>query len=238
MTMRIASYNIRKAMGLDRRRDPTRILGILNALGASVVALQEADRRLGPRPAALPRLLIEQETDYRVVDLAANDVSLGWHGNAILVHRDVEVLGTDRLHLPGLEPRGAVAARLALPGSAPLTVIGAHLGLLRTYRRQQLRHLRDWIDREQAGATLLMGDFNEWSDTTGLEPLDGALEMISPGRSFHAARPIASLDRIGLSPSLRLTDAGVDTSAPARIASDHLPIWAEIEQSASDRPAD
>ena len=44
--IRVASYNIRKAVGLDRRRDPERILAILNELGADVVALQEADRKL------------------------------------------------------------------------------------------------------------------------------------------------------------------------------------------------
>lgn len=229
MALRVASYNIRKAVGLDRRRDPARILGILNALGADIVALQEADRRLGPRPAALPRFLIEQETDYEVVDLATNDVSLGWHGNALLVRRGYKVLATDRVTLPGLEPRGAVAARIAPPDGAPLTVIGTHLGLLRASRRHQLHTLRTRIDTTDATSTLLMGDLNEWSARGGMEPLEGALEMISPGRSFHAARPVAGLDRIGLGAGLRLTDAGVDTSNAARVASDHLPIWAEIE---------
>ena len=50
--LRIASYNIRKAKGLDRRRDPGRILRVLNGLDADVIALQEADRRLGARPSA------------------------------------------------------------------------------------------------------------------------------------------------------------------------------------------
>lgn len=48
--MRIVSYNIRKAVGLDRRRDPERILAILREVDADIVVLQEADRRLGRRP--------------------------------------------------------------------------------------------------------------------------------------------------------------------------------------------
>jgi len=59
--VRIASYNIRKAVGTDRRRDPARILKVLNRIEADVVMLQEADLRLGPRPAAIPRFLISQE---------------------------------------------------------------------------------------------------------------------------------------------------------------------------------
>jgi len=43
--LRLASYNIHKALGTDGRRDPGRVLEVVNALGADVVALQEADRR-------------------------------------------------------------------------------------------------------------------------------------------------------------------------------------------------
>jgi endonuclease/exonuclease/phosphatase family metal-dependent hydrolase len=39
----VASYNIRKAVGLDRRRDPGRIIAILAEIDADIVALQEAD---------------------------------------------------------------------------------------------------------------------------------------------------------------------------------------------------
>ena len=131
--MRIASYNIRKAVGTDRRRDPARILKVLNRIEADVVMLQEADLRLGPRPAAIPRFLISQETDYEVADLAINDVSLGWHGNAILLRRGLAPSRLDRIELPGLEPRGAVLAEVA-----GLTFVGAHLGLMRRFRLLQM----------------------------------------------------------------------------------------------------
>ena len=78
--MKLVTYNMRKAVGLDRRRDPHRIMDVINQTGADVVVLQEADRRLGPRPAALPRHLIASESDYISADLAVNNVSLGSHG--------------------------------------------------------------------------------------------------------------------------------------------------------------
>jgi len=62
-SLRVASYNIRKAKGLDRRRDPGRILKVLNGLDADIITLQEADLRLGARPSALCRDMIEAETD-------------------------------------------------------------------------------------------------------------------------------------------------------------------------------
>src|SRR6056297_2144189 len=140
MQLKIASYNVRKAVGLDRRRDPARILNILNDIGADIVPLQEADRRLGARPTAIPRALIERETDYAVVELAKNEVSLGWHGNAVLVRRGLEVVSTRHIELPGLEPRGAVFARVGR-----LSIVGTHLGLMRRWRHRQMNAILSHI---------------------------------------------------------------------------------------------
>ena len=45
--IRVACYNMRKAIGTDRRRRPERTIEVLNELDADVIALQEADRRFG-----------------------------------------------------------------------------------------------------------------------------------------------------------------------------------------------
>jgi endonuclease/exonuclease/phosphatase family metal-dependent hydrolase len=219
---RIASYNIRKARGLDGRRDPGRIIDVLNGLDADVITLQEADRRLGDRPAALPKDLIARATDFDLVPLADNDVSLGWHGNAVLVRRGIGVARHTQITLPGAEPRGAVAVTL----DDGLTVIGVHLGLLRSSRRKQLAVLAAHAPNPEK--TVLIGDMNEWAPKRGFEALEDAFALHSPGRSFHAARPIAALDRIALSRDLTLADAGVDQGPLAKRASDHLPIWADV----------
>lgn len=86
-TIRIASYNIRKARGLDQKRSPNRVLDVVNALGADVVVLQEADKRLGDRPTSLPRTLIASETDFDVVEIADAGRSIGWHRNAVLLRK-------------------------------------------------------------------------------------------------------------------------------------------------------
>ena len=226
--MRVASYNIRKAVGLDRRRDPARILEVLNALEADVAVLQEADLRLGPRPSALPRFLIEQETDFQIAHLARNDVSLGWHGNAILVRKGIDIEASGHVDLPGLEPRGAVSVRLRPGKGQGLTVVGVHLGLLRGWRLRQMRTLRDTLGHS-TDDVLIAGDFNEWSPTMGFDPLEDAFDVLSPGRSFHSRRPMAQLDRFASGERIAVTDAGVHETGAARIASDHLPVWADVE---------
>lgn len=227
--MRLASYNIRKCIGLDRQRDPGRILHVINNLDADVVVLQEADKRLGARPAALPREMVEAESDFDPVHVARNAVSLGWHGNAVLVRRGLAVTGTHRIELPGTEPRGAVAVEI---GDA-LRIVGVHLGLLRSDRRRQLVRILDRFDDDMP--TAILGDYNEWRAKAGLEALDDRFRVHAPGRSFHAARPVAALDRIALSRGLTLTDAGVAETQPARSASDHLPVWADIADARGGR---
>ena len=37
----VASYNIRKGLGTDRRRRPDRVLDVLHEIGADIVTLQE-----------------------------------------------------------------------------------------------------------------------------------------------------------------------------------------------------
>ncbi|MEJ8561955.1 endonuclease/exonuclease/phosphatase family protein [Yoonia sp. GPGPB17] len=226
---RIASYNIRKARGLDGKRDPGRIVDVINGLDADIIALQEADRRLGDRPAALPRDLIARATDFDVVPLATNTVSIGWHGNAVLVRRGTAVAETNLFDLPGAEPRGAVSVELE---HGP-TIVGVHLGLLRSSRRNQLDTILSRLGSSENN--IIIGDMNEWATRRGFEPLEEAYTLYAPGRSFHARRPVAALDRVALSQGLHLTDAGVEQGRLAKRASDHLPIWADVRNEGLSR---
>jgi endonuclease/exonuclease/phosphatase family metal-dependent hydrolase len=101
-----------------------------------------------------------------------------------------------------------------------------HLGLLRNSRRKQLEAITSQFGAHQS--VVIIGDMNEWAPTRGFEPLKDRFQLHSPGRSFHARRLIAALDRVALSHNLMLVDAGVEQGGLARRASDHLPIWADV----------
>ncbi|WP_311268452.1 endonuclease/exonuclease/phosphatase family protein [Sphingobium sp. WCS2017Hpa-17] len=227
-TIRVASYNIRKAIGTDRRRVPERVLEVLSEVDADIVALQEADRRFGVRSAAIPPLLMDNQSGYRPVPLNVQTDSMGWHGNAILVRKEAEVAAHDVLHLPYLEPRGATMAEVTLNG-ASVRVFGMHLDLSGLWRRRQAAAVIHAAAQGEAMPTVLMGDLNEWSAGRGcLADFARHYSFAPCGRSFHARRPVARLDRIMHCGKLKLTDCGVHESAAARKASDHLPIWAEF----------
>ncbi|WP_166416438.1 endonuclease/exonuclease/phosphatase family protein [Cochlodiniinecator piscidefendens] len=236
MPLRIASYNIRKCIGTDRKRDPHRVLSVINEINADVIALQEADRRLGARPSALPQSLIESQSRYQVAPFALNEVSLGWHGNAVLLGPQTTLLDVDHITLPGLEPRGAVLADIQTPRGA-LRLIGVHLGLLRSSRKLQLDTITKTIGKRRPLPTVMIGDFNEWSKTKGLCGLPDQYQVFSPGQSFHARRPIAPLDRVAHGPEVSVQNAGVIETPLARRASDHLPIWVDVIPTATQLQA-
>lgn len=224
--LRIASYNIQKCVGLDLRRQPRRILQVLDGMQAQIVLLQEADKRLPPRPAALPHFVLE-EAGWSIVDLGGAG-SLGWHGNAV-IWRGTGLRETHKAHisLPGLEPRGAVLVEFSSPIGA-LRVVGVHLGLISYYRQQQVLHLNREIARLEPMPTVWAGDFNDWSRARSMDRWAPLMRFLPPQPSFPAPRPVGALDRIALGPGLRAAGHGVHNARPAHIASDHLPVWADL----------
>jgi endonuclease/exonuclease/phosphatase family metal-dependent hydrolase len=227
--IRVASYNMRKAIGTDRRRKPERTIEVLCELKADVIALQEADRRFRARASALPLHLIDEHSDYKPVPFNGRHGSLGWHGNAMLVRKDVEIRSSELVHLPSLEPRGAILADLDVHGER-LRVVGMHLDLSGLWRRRQAHAILAHVAAcDGQPATVLMGDLNEWSARGGcLRDFAHHCRFAECGKSFHSRRPVARLDRIMVMPGLEVVASGTHHSVKARRASDHLPIWAEL----------
>lgn len=225
MLLRVSSYNLHKCRGMVGPFAPERNLEVIQGLNSDIVALQEVDFRLGDREEALPRGLISEATGLVPLDIrGTSEKSLGWHGQTILMRPDLASEAVlRRLPLPGIEPRGAIAA--LLPG---LTIVALHLGLMRSSRRAQLARIAGQVARlGGASEVILTGDFNEWHDDRGLEALSG-FRIIAPGPSFPAVQPYLRYDRFALSDGIRVADHGVEDGDTARWASDHLPVWLDF----------
>ncbi len=228
--IKVASYNIHKAVGIDRVRSPERILAVLHEIDADVIALQEADRRFGQRAALLSARHIADHSPWKTLPLGARPLSSGWHGNVILVRKEAEILHCEPLHLPTLEPRGAVMADIRL-GKDTIRAVGMHLDLSGLMRRRQAMAIIHHLGRRKVIPTVMMGDLNEWSRQSGcLKEFGNHFHFAATGPSFHARRPVGRLDRIMATPDLRFAGCGVHISAESQLASDHLPIWATLER--------
>ncbi|MCQ4162328.1 endonuclease/exonuclease/phosphatase family protein [Roseomonas sp. GC11] len=224
----IASYNVHKCVGLDRRFDPARIARVIAEIAPDLLAVQEADRRFGRRVGLLDTEAL-RDIGLTLLPVSRLPDGHGWHGNALLVRRGT-ALSIQRLALPGAEPRGAVIVEMELPAGR-LRVVAAHFGLLRQSRARQGAAILEAIAAGPAMPTVMMGDLNEWrpgrrSSLRALEPMFGPAGF-GPA-SFPARLPVFALDRILGWPQGVVRDVTVHDTPLARIASDHLPLKARL----------
>lgn len=224
----IASYNIHKCVGTDGKFDPARTAAVLAELDADIVALQEADERLGDRVGLLDLEALAKSTDLVPLHSPQGTRSHGWHGNLILARTGI-VESVKTIQLPGLEPRGALVVDLDMKG-VQLRIIAAHFGLLRHSRKRQANALLE-ATHGVLRPTIILGDLNEWrvntrSSLLSLLPHFGPLNAIVP--SFPSRFPLLALDRILAKPQTMISSIEAHISPLARVASDHLPIKARL----------
>lgn len=225
--LRVVTWNIRKALGTDRKRDPERVLHIIAGMQADLVLLQEADFRLPPRPPVLAPTRIEATTGLRPAQFTHGRDSLGWHGNALLFGPRLSVETLRHHDLPGVEPRGCVEAVLTR-GETRLRVLGVHLGLLRASRRVQLSAILELLEQDRDLPTLIAGDFNERSLNVGLGRLSRRFRILTGGPTWHARHPVFALDRIAVTKDFSERSAAALRNALTAVASDHLPLVADL----------
>jgi endonuclease/exonuclease/phosphatase family metal-dependent hydrolase len=225
MRIVVASYNVHAFVGGDRRFDPERIGEVLRELDADVIGLQEVQDRLGG-PHALDRLA--EAAGAHVVRGPTLDRTHGAYGNALLSRLPFGAVERVDLSLPGREPRGAIDAEIAT-GAEAVRVLATHLGVGARERRFQVRRLVAHLRAGPPGVRVLLGDMNEWVRGAGaLAALHRVLGRTPGPRTFPAAFPLFSLDRVWVHPRSRLRRVWVHRSPAARLASDHLPVAAEL----------
>ncbi|MFN3208536.1 MAG: endonuclease/exonuclease/phosphatase family protein [Roseovarius sp.] len=134
---------------------------------------------------------------------------------------------TQHLELPGLEPRGAILAEIETP-VGPVRIVGVHLGLIRRYRLLQLKAVMRAVNRRPEMPLILAGDFNEWRSPAVLGAVTQGVSFAHTPPSYPALRPVGRLDRIAHCRRLKPVDTGTWTGKPAHVASDHLPVWADM----------
>lgn len=225
--LRAATWNIHGGIGSDGRYVPDRIVEVLAELDADVVALQEVLASTSGHGEFLAR--VARETGYHVADGPLHQRRGAAFGNAVLSRHPIQTIDHVDLTVDGYEPRGALDVCIdAEPAS--LRVVATHLGLRPGERREQVRRILAAVERDRPRPTLLMGDLNEWY--LWGRPLRWLhwhfRETPAAPATFPARRPVFALDRIWVAPAGSLRGLRRHASPLARVASDHLPLVAEL----------
>ena len=232
-TLRLASYNVHRGIGRDRRCDPERILGVLREIDADVFALQEVEAHddggdmLEWLGAQIGYMAIAGTT------LKRHD---GHFGNGILTRCPAHAINLVDLSWRRQEPRGAIAADIDCDGES-IRVVATHLGLRPAERREQVERLLRLFSWKDGDRAILMGDLNEWFLWgRPLKHLHRYFQETPAIATFPARRPVFALDRLWTHPGAMLRKLGAHDSALARMASDHLPLVATLDTSPRRAP--
>jgi endonuclease/exonuclease/phosphatase family metal-dependent hydrolase len=225
--LRVMTYNIHSGRGADRKVDLDRIAAVIASYEPDVVALQEVDvgrlRSGGVDQAAA--LAARLGMDARFVACVEDGAER--YGLATLSRWPIE----DDRHVmlpsrPGTEPRGALLVWLRWPGrDARVEIVNTHLSTHLRDRSEQATALAEAIG---TGDVVVAGDLNCGKGTGPYRALCIHLRETTHRRTWPARLPLLQLDHLLYRGALRLVSAGVWTAAPARRASDHLPVVAEL----------
>jgi len=224
----VATYNVHSCVGTDGRHDRERVGEVIRSLDADVVALQEVESLLDSEDGTTQLACLVRAAGFsRGVAGPMLHARRTPFGNAILTRWPVRAVRRVDLSVAGREPRGALDLDLALEGVG-LRVMSTHFGLRGPERAEQWqRLLAHWGD--PASPAVLLGDFNHWwwRDRL-LLAVERRFGPTPAPATFPSRRPVLALDRIWLQPRTALMSLQVMASPLARLASDHLPLRAEI----------
>jgi endonuclease/exonuclease/phosphatase family metal-dependent hydrolase len=228
--LRVVTWNVHGFVGRDGRRNPERVLAVLDDLGADLVALQEVDARAISRSDPHPLATLADGLRAKAIPGPTLGRPGRDYGNAVLSTLEVVQVRRHDLSRPGVEPRGAVDLTVRCSGGL-IRFVAVHLGLRRRERIAQAMRLAELLHRPSPAADLLVvaGDFNSWRRRARESViLERAVGPALAPRTFPSRRPLLRLDRVLINPRAALADWRVVDHAGARAASDHLPICVDL----------
>ena len=245
--LRVMTYNVHSCVGIDGKLATDRIARVIARANPDVVALQELDvgrARTGGEDQAqrIANSLAMQYHFYPHIHVEDEK-----YGDAILSHLPLRIIKTGTLpgHLPGdkLEPRGALWVAIDLHG-IEVNIVNTHLGLTSRERMAQIEALLgdEWLGRLRADQpVILCGDFNTVPSSKGYRLLcsrfldaQAQLKEYRPTCTFYSRLPSFRIDHVFINPGIRVNGITVPCSELAKVASDHLPLIADLTITCSD----
>ena len=240
--LRVATYNIHKCRGLDRRTLPSRIISVIEPLDADILCLQEVVDAPGTGLSTGGSSIFDQAGEIsralpsHTACFGANrPLHGGTYGNLTLSRLPVRSWYNHDL-TSRREERGALQTDIEF-GPHLLRLFNVHLGTGLYERRRQARLLlgeKVLGNPQLAPPRLVVGDLNEWTRGLTTRLLRNTFETFRPRHTlrmpatFPGLLPLVTLDHCYYEPPLKLLESHLVRTPTALIASDHLPLVADF----------
>lgn len=234
LRVRVLSYNIHHAEGVDGKLDLERIAQTIRKAQPDLVALQEVDDKTErvhgmDQPNELARL-----TDMQVVFGRNLELQGGGYGNAVLSRWPI--LRQNNHALPSLEngePRGVLVVEVQPPElTTPLVLFATHLDHRPRDEERfvSIRTINDLAGKQPSAWAILAGDLNATPETRVLQAAREfwAMPQGQEWPTIPVAKPQRQIDYVLARPAehWKFVETRVLEES---IASDHRPILRVLE---------
>ena len=233
LDVRIATYNIHRCRGMDRRTMPQRIAEVIREMDADVVALQEV---IGAGPSGAGQ-----------AEEIGAALGMGWvmhsvrqlrnhnFGNVVLSRFPIMHHGSYELTWRTCEERACQRVDVDLGEACTLHIYNVHLGTAVLERRYQAARLAAFVhDHRIKGPKVILGDFNEWMKGLATKTLSSLfksidiVEHLRRRRTYPGLFPLLHLDHIYYEGDVQVRSLQLVRTRKALMASDHLPLVADL----------
>lgn len=232
-TIRVATYNIHRARGLDGRTRLERIAAVLATVDADIVALQEVVGASPLKPGQAAELGAALGMGWVMAPTRHWRTAL--FGNVVLSRLPVRHHVQHDLTWKTCEPRNVQRVDFEVD-SHLLHFYNVHLGTALLERRHQAARLASLVhDRRVTGPKIVLGDFNEWARGLATDILAERLQSIDlrrhlvRGRNYPGFFPILHLDHIYYEGHVEVLKVASPRDRLTLVASDHLPLVADLK---------
>jgi endonuclease/exonuclease/phosphatase family metal-dependent hydrolase len=218
--LRIMTYNIRNANGMDCITDYERIAAVIKSADPSIVAIQELDS-FTQRNKAFALKEIADRTGYHYAFSAAISYAGGKYGIGILSKE--KPLSVHNIPLPGREEKRT----LQIAEFKNFTFFNAHFSLTEEDRIASVKIINAKVAKYKK-PVFLAGDLNAAPSSVTIQTLKKNWSLLSgEAFTFPADHPDRCIDYIFSTPnnSLKITKKEVINDS---IASDHRPVFIDV----------
>jgi endonuclease/exonuclease/phosphatase family metal-dependent hydrolase len=242
--LRVATYNVHRCVGLDWRRSETRIADVIASVSADIVGLQELSLRRTHAGSLDQAAVIAQQLGWNVVFQPAFSNAHEDFGDALISRFPLRLVRA--AELPGESPWYCREPRWVLWAEAQthvgaVQIMNTHLGLGRTERLHQAQWLASEVSlgsMSRQTPLILLGDLNFSPGSHPHRHLTSSLRDVrqvtaKPLRTFPTWLPLFAVDHILVGEHFSVTGVRVHRRWPARMASDHFPLVADLTRVAA-----
>ncbi len=225
LSIKIASYNVRNAKGMDNVIDFERVAKVINDMDADAIAIQELDSATARSNGLVVLDELAKRTNMIATFNASIDYDGGKYGNGILTKE--QPLRKMAIPLPGREEERS----LLLVELEDFVLCCTHLSLNSDDRQASMMLIEQQVNKYESKPLFLAGDLNALPSSDEIKYLSENWILLSDSTqaTYPSNDPTRVIDYIFLKSNTLFTHIvkkGEVVNEP--MASDHRPLWVEV----------